>query len=305
MGNMHNMEEDKTVSTGEWIITYIILCIPFVNAIALLYWLFSSRTNPSKKNWVKATLLMGILFFILSLPVLFVTARMVKSRVIRYSRRVLNEITESYSRSSEITGPSQINRAKLEKAIMQEQNKLHRPETKIEIPEHKGYLIAVYKESHILKLFKDNKVIKQYPVNLRNELADRRIWRDDQTPEGSFRIEDMNIVTNGWSRWMRLNTLEKAKKIYIQSYPDGEKVIKTFEAKHGTIKTDGHIRNFNKANPRQKMLRGIGIHGGGYIPGNDWTVGCVALSDKNVIELYTILSSSKNGGIGTPVLIQD
>ena len=53
------------------------------------------------------------------------------------------------------------------------------------------------------------------------------------------------------------------------------------------------------------MLRGFGIHGGGYYPNHDWTLGCSALDDKDVIELYELLLDNPNGGIGTLVYIAD
>ena len=179
------------------------------------------------------------------------------------------------------------------------------PKTVIAIPELKGYLIAVYKDAHKLKLYKDNEIIKEYDVNLRNEEEDRKIWEDSQTPEGIFKIETMDIVTNGWERWMRLDTLDKARKIYKENYNDGERRINDFENQYGKINNDEDIRKFNNLNEDEKMLRGVGIHGGGFSLYHDWTDGCMGMASDDVIELFDLISESENKGIGTAVIIQD
>lgn len=173
----------------------------------------------------------------------------------------------------------------------------------------KGYFIHVSKKRHLLTLYENGEVLKKYKVNVRNEKADREIWEDDQTPEGLFTIETMNYTDQKslqrWERWMHLDTRKKARALYIKNYKDGAERINNFEKKHGPLNTDQKVRQFNASNPDQKMLRGIGIHGGGYYAFYDWTQGCVALSNRDVKELFQFLKESKNGGIGTPVEIED
>lgn len=60
------------VSVREWIITFLLMIIPFVNIILLFVWAFSSDTNPSKANFAKAYLIwiligiaLGILFVLI------------------------------------------------------------------------------------------------------------------------------------------------------------------------------------------------------------------------------------------------
>ena len=58
----------STVSTGDWIVTLLLMCIPFVNFIMLFVWAFGSSTPVSKANWAKAQLifmLIGIILLIL------------------------------------------------------------------------------------------------------------------------------------------------------------------------------------------------------------------------------------------------
>jgi len=191
------------------------------------------------------------------------------------------------------------------KESIYEKNNNDYPKTKIDIPKHQGYLIAVYKDKHKLKLYKDNLIIKEYDVNIKRELVNRKIWEDDQTPEGVFKVETMDIVTNGWERWMRLDTLNVAVPNYIAAYPDAQQRINKFESENKSIKNDADLRKFNQNNPDQKILRGIGIHGGGFSLYHEWTNGCIAMSNQNIIELFNILSKSKQKGINIPVIIQD
>jgi|GEM_PF-1164775 hypothetical protein len=189
--------------------------------------------------------------------------------------------------------------------IYEKNNHPEYPKTVIGIPDHQGYLVAIYKDEHKLKLYQDNQIIKEYNVNIKRELPDRKIWEDDQTPEGIFKIETMDKVTNGWSRWMRLNTLNTALPNYINNYSDGAERIMNFEKESSKIETDKAIRKFNSLNPDQKLLRGIGIHGGGFSLYNEWTWGCIAMSNKDVVELFSFLSESNNKGLNTLVIIQD
>jgi ABC-type multidrug transport system permease subunit len=53
------------ISLGEWIITFIVLCIPLVNIIMLFVWGFSSGTNPSKQNFCRAALILYAVCFVL------------------------------------------------------------------------------------------------------------------------------------------------------------------------------------------------------------------------------------------------
>jgi hypothetical protein len=47
---MNDTTEDKPVSVGDWILTFIVLGIPVVNLVLLLIWALGSTTHPSKKT---------------------------------------------------------------------------------------------------------------------------------------------------------------------------------------------------------------------------------------------------------------
>lgn len=186
------------------------------------------------------------------------------------------------------------------------ENDLEQFKTKIEIPHTPNYIIGVWKADHVLKVIKNSQVIKKYKVNLRNEGPDRLLENDNQTPEGIFKVYEMAVVTRpAWARWIAFDTTEKSRKIFVNEFQNGQEILNNYEKKHGKITNDKDIRQFNLKHPETPYLRGFGIHGGGYYPGCDWTIGCPALNDEDVIELYELLKTNPNGGLGTLVIIQD
>ena len=61
----HKGEMAPVMSFGEWFGTLLILLIPILNIIMLIVWITEPNTNPNKVNWVKATLvLIGIQFVV-------------------------------------------------------------------------------------------------------------------------------------------------------------------------------------------------------------------------------------------------
>ena len=60
-----NNTEYKPITLGNWIVTFIIMAIPFLNIIMPIIWAFGSSTHPSKKTYAQAMLIFfGILFLI-------------------------------------------------------------------------------------------------------------------------------------------------------------------------------------------------------------------------------------------------
>jgi hypothetical protein len=62
-----NGSEDKPVSIGNWILTFILLAIPLVNLIMLIVWAVSSSTHPSKRTFAQAQFVLIALLFCLGL----------------------------------------------------------------------------------------------------------------------------------------------------------------------------------------------------------------------------------------------
>jgi hypothetical protein len=178
--------------------------------------------------------------------------------------------------------------------------------TILQPPTGPDYAIFIDKSDHSLTVYRAGAVVKAYVCNIRNELPDRLLENDGQTPEGIFSVYQLAKVSRpDWKRWIAFDTLEKAKAIFVRENPSGRDILEAYEKKYGAIRNDADIKKFNSRNRSTPLLRGFGIHGGGYFPGHDWTVGCAALADADVIELYDLLIRNPGGGIGTKVYIQD
>lgn len=55
--NNDNQRFIPPITLGEWMLTMLVMIIPFVNIIMLFVWAFGDSSNPSKANWAKAQLL--------------------------------------------------------------------------------------------------------------------------------------------------------------------------------------------------------------------------------------------------------
>ena len=57
----------EPVTMGEWVLTFLILCIPCLNIITMFVWAFSSSTKKSKANFFKAYLVVCVISIVLSI----------------------------------------------------------------------------------------------------------------------------------------------------------------------------------------------------------------------------------------------
>lgn len=60
-------QNDKVVTLGDWIVTFILQAIPVVNIVMLFVWAFSSTTPDSKKNYARAALIFVAIGIVLSI----------------------------------------------------------------------------------------------------------------------------------------------------------------------------------------------------------------------------------------------
>ena len=65
-------ETAPVMSLKDWVISVLISFIPVIGLIMLLVWAFSDSTNPNKKNWAKATLIIFAAGFVLYLVFVFI-----------------------------------------------------------------------------------------------------------------------------------------------------------------------------------------------------------------------------------------
>lgn len=66
-GQYNNNSITTPLSVGQYILTFILLAIPLLNIILLFVWSFGSDVNINKKNFCRATLIIGIIVTVLSI----------------------------------------------------------------------------------------------------------------------------------------------------------------------------------------------------------------------------------------------
>jgi hypothetical protein len=141
--------------------------------------------------------------------------------------------------------------------------------------QNNNYAFIVDKIKHKGYLYYNGKLSKEYDVELgRNWIGDKNYSGDKATPEGMYKV--IKKKSGGESKYY---------KALLINYPN-EKDYAAFNYK----KREGLIS-------RNSRIGGlIEIHGNGG-KGDDWTAGCVAVTDKEIDELYSRMS------VGTPVTI--
>jgi len=134
-----------------------------------------------------------------------------------------------------------------------------------------GYLIVVSKIDRELTLYRNGAPLQTYQAGLGfNFLSDKLYSGDRATPEGNYRI----IKKVPGSKYFRGLLLD---------YPNAED-----QRRFARAKKEGRL----PANARIGGL--IEIHGGGK---DGMTYGCIALEDKQILDLYNTVD------VGTPVVI--
>ncbi len=75
-GTQNINDINRPLSIGDWIITLIVLTIPFVNLIFLLYWSLSSSSNVNRKNFCLAYIILAAIFIALAIVLGFIAIAM-------------------------------------------------------------------------------------------------------------------------------------------------------------------------------------------------------------------------------------
>lgn len=141
--------------------------------------------------------------------------------------------------------------------------------------QNNNYAFIVDKIKHKGYLYYNGKLSKEYDVEFgRNWIGDKHYAGDKATPEGMYRV--IKKKSGGDSKYY---------KALLINYPNEEDY-----ASFNSNKRQGLI-------PKNSRIGGlIEIHGNGG-KGDDWTAGCIALTDQEMDELFTKMS------VGTPVTI--
>jgi len=146
----------------------------------------------------------------------------------------------------------------------------------------------VSKASRRLDLYSDDVVVRSYRIGLgTNPVDDKRVEGDGCTPEGEFYIFTKNEKS---AYYLSLGL----------SYPNAEDAERGLREQIITRAEYRAIRKAivqKKAPPQRTRLGGlIYIHGNG--SRTDWTLGCVALENEDMDELFKAVA------VGTPVVIR-
>lgn len=158
-------------------------------------------------------------------------------------------------------------------------------------------LVLVFKKSaHTLTVFKEGKAVKDYRAVFGvNPDGDKVRQGDNRTPEGVFYITDKERL--GDHPYL-------GRKWFGISYPDIRHAERALNQSLISYDQYSAIVNANheQAMPPQNTSLGgwIGIHGGREDlteQGINWTEGCIAMLDKDLEELYSLVSP------GTKVVI--
>ncbi|MBA2737895.1 MAG: L,D-transpeptidase [Pyrinomonadaceae bacterium] len=156
------------------------------------------------------------------------------------------------------------------------------------LPTLKNPLIVVKKKERKLYLYDEEKLVKIYDIALGfAPVGDKEIQGDGKTPEGEFYIFTKNPKSNFY---LSLGV----------SYPSIDDATRGLREKIISKKERDQIVSAinEKKTPLQNTKLGgeIYIHGGG--AANDWTLGCVALANEDIKELFNGLT------VGTKVKIE-
>lgn len=157
---------------------------------------------------------------------------------------------------------------------------------RIKLPPLAQARILVEKADHRLTVFDGNRPVKTYRCAVGAGRGDKTREGDRCTPEGQFRV----CVKNPASNYTRALGLD---------YPNAEDARRGLRdglitrARHDAIV---EAVSQGRRPPWNTPLGGeIMIHGAGQ--GRDWTRGCIALDDADILELYPAI------GLHTPVTI--
>ena len=129
-------------------------------------------------------------------------------------------------------------------------------------------LVLVVKSEHRLYLLRDGEVLRSYPVKLGlNPVGPKRHEMDFRTPEGRYMIDGRNRN----SRYFRA--------LHV-SYPNAED---RREAAAMRVRPGGDIMIHGLPNTPQKPLS--------YYQSQDWTNGCISLSNEDMLEVWSLVPS--------------
>ena len=149
--------------------------------------------------------------------------------------------------------------------------------------------VEIDKSDRTLDLYSGKHLLKRYPVSLGfSPVGDKAVEGDGRTPTGEFRVVTRN-PNSSFYRFMGI------------SYPTSEDAQRGLRERLISPAQAQQIREADSSRrqpPWNTALGGaIGIHGSG--SRGDWTLGCIALTNAHMKEIWDI------GRLGMTVKIQE
>lgn len=135
-------------------------------------------------------------------------------------------------------------------------------------------MVMVFKEDRVLLLIKNGSIYRQYNISLgKDPVGQKHMEGDGRTPEGIYKISAKPVYSNFYLALQISypNKVQRARAKKMGVDPGGNIMI------HGMKNGLGFIGQFH-------TLR-------------DWTSGCIAVTDTEIDEIYSLVK------IGTPVHI--
>lgn len=142
-------------------------------------------------------------------------------------------------------------------------------------PSQKADSILILKKDHVMELLAGGKVIRTYKVALgQGGLAPKEREGDARTPEGHYTID---------ARYEH-SAYHKALHVSYPNAEDRKRAARLGVSPGGAIMIHGLPNGKGWVGARHRLF--------------DWTLGCVAVTDKEIDEIWTLVP------IGTPVEIR-
>lgn len=140
-------------------------------------------------------------------------------------------------------------------------------------------VIVVRKKERKLYLYEEEKLVKIYDIALGfAPVGDKEKQGDGKTPEGEFYIFTKNPKSSYYLSlgvsYPSIDDAERGLREKIISKNERDAIVKAISEKKTPLQNT-------------KLGGEIYIHGGG--AANDWTLGCVALANEDVKELFDAL----------------
>ena len=142
-------------------------------------------------------------------------------------------------------------------------------------PPQKADSVLILKKDHLLELFAGGKVIRTYKVALGSGgLAPKEREGDGRTPQGHYIIDARNAVS----------AYHRALHISYPNAEDRERAARLGVSPGGAVMIHGLPNGKGWVGPAHRLY--------------DWTLGCVAVTDDEINEIWNMVP------VGTPVEIR-